>query len=255
MARSAALLKVYDMEDQLNGYSDTKKKRMGKPERAPRVSATNKLNMKLKDLVPLTEAQREMMEGFTQGSSVVASGAAGTGKSTVACYLAFKELMLGNVSQVKIIRHPVASVDLGHLPGDLQAKIDIYSLPYKDIVNDLFECGTAYEMLEKKGVLDFCSTAYLRGLTFRNCVIVFDEFQNADRKSVFTTLSRCGENCRFIICGDTRQKDVPARDSGFGYLLQLAEKMPEYFDVVNFQYSDIIRSEFCKKLIIVDETI
>ena len=249
MAKRAAALLVN------NEFADVgrvpRRKSSTKPAVAPQQQSVR--NLSLKKISPLNEAQRQMMEAFYSGSHLVAEGSAGTGKSYVGMHLALGSLLDNSVTSVKIVRSAVPSREVGFLPGSLEEKVAIYELPYKDIVNDLLQCGTAYETLSKKGVIDFMTTSYLRGLTFRNCIIVIDEFQNMTKAEVFTILTRVGENCRIIMCGDTKQKDLSPNQSGFEYLTTLAKKLPKYIDVVHFTSSDIVRSEFVKAIIIAEE--
>lgn len=244
-----------------NGYDEvvraSKRPPKEKSVKSPHIKTTTstqaKLHMSLKKVQPLNESQRQMLDSFDQGYHVVAEGSAGTGKSYLACYLALKELMLESVSSIKLVRSAVPTRSQGFLPGSLEEKSAIYELPYKDIVNDILCNGTAYEILSKKGVIEFMTTSYLRGLTFRDCVIVLDEIQNLDKGEIFTVLSRIGPNCKIIICGDTKQKDLAPNQSGFEYLMKLANKMPNYIDVVHFTSRDIVRSDFVKALIMIEE--
>jgi phosphate starvation-inducible protein PhoH len=168
-------------------------------------------------------------------------------------YLALEELVAKNISSVKIVRSAVPTREMGFLPGDLSMKSAVYELPYKDIVNDLFGCGTAYETLTKKGQIDFMTSSYLRGLTFNNTVLLIDEIQNFTKHELYSVLTRVGQNCKVIMCGDTKQTDVSARDSGFQFLCNLSAKMPKYFDRVTFLPQDIVRSEFVKAVIVAEE--
>lgn len=254
----AALLVNNEYEEYGAGSRKRSTKGGTKPTRtstkaANQAAPAQKLHLQLKRIEPLNETQRQMIDAFMDGYHVVAEGSAGTGKSYLGCYLALNELMEKNVSSVKIIRSAVPTRNQGFLPGSLEEKSAVYELPYKDIVNDLMGNGTAYEVLSKKGVIEFQTTSFLRGLTFRDCVIVLDEFQNLDKGEVFTVLSRIGPNCKIIICGDTKQKDLSPNQSGFEYLMKLSTKMPDYIDVVHFTSRDIVRSEFVKQLIMIEE--
>jgi phosphate starvation-inducible PhoH-like protein len=220
-----------------------------KPERSVvNTVATQKTNLSLKEVRPLNEAQKQMMQSFDSGLHVIAGGSAGTGKSYIAMYLGLSELMDGNIETVKIIRSAVPTRNSGFLPGSLAEKNAVYELPYRDIVNDLCSCGTAYEVLSKKGAIEFMTSGFLRGLTFKNCVIVIDEFQSMNFHEAQTILTRVGPNCRVILCGDTRQCDFDGKKdlSGYDKVVSIASRMSSYFDIVNFTKNDIVRSAFVK---------
>lgn len=217
-----------------------------------RSTTINKEHFTLKDgIKPKTEAQRQMIEGYVQGQNIVAYGSAGSGKSYVACYLGLKDLFEKEKNKIIIVRSAVPTRDMGFLPGNLDEKAEVYSIPYKAIVNDLCQNGTAWEILSKKGLIQFITTSYIRGITLDNCVIIFDEFQNCDAAELESVLTRLGENSQIIICGDTRQSDLKRRkqSSGFDWLMLVAKNMPDWFDAVHFRREDIVRSEFVKELI------
>lgn len=234
-----------------NQYEEVERNRKTKPAKSqtPRAANPNtRLNMQLKKIVALNEAQRQMISAFEQGFHVIAKGSAGTGKSYVGCFLALSELMSKNIHSVKIMRSAVPSREIGFLPGSLTEKIAVYEAPYKDIVNDLMQCGTAYESLTKKGSIEFMVTSYLRGLTFNDCVIIVDESQNMSFHELSSLMTRVGNNCRVILCGDTKQCDFTGKKdiSGFEDVVRIANKMTKHFDVVEFNISDVVRSGFVK---------
>lgn len=202
---------------------------------------------------PITSNQQAMMESFDEGFNIVASGTAGTGKSYVATYLALEKLLSKKVDKIIIVRSAVNIRSQGFLPGSLEEKEQIYTIPYKNIVDELCQSGTAWECLSKKKFIQFISTSYIRGLTLKDCVVIFDEFQNADASECESMLTRIGENCQVIMCGDTRQNDLKRKreESCHDWLMSLVS-MPElddWFDVVKFTKEDIVRSELCKAII------
>jgi phosphate starvation-inducible protein PhoH len=60
-------------------------------------------------------------------------------------------------------------------------------------------------------------------------------------------ITRMGENCRVIFCGDFRQADL--KDNGLQNFIRVLERMG-LFDLIEFQVEDIVRSEFVKSYII-----
>lgn len=207
----------------------------------------------LRQIEAKTYAQKEMFRSFFEGYHLVARGCAGTGKSFSALFLSLTQLLRGEVDKIIIIRSAVASRDIGALPGTEAEKLAVYELPYKAIVNDLLQNGAAYEILKKKGQIEFSSTSFLRGLTFENAIIIIDEYQNLNQHELYTALTRVGENVQVIVSGDTRQCDLYKEESAFAWLNKVSMNMPDWFSVVEFLPSDIIRSGFCKELILVSE--
>jgi phosphate starvation-inducible protein PhoH len=60
-------------------------------------------------------------------------------------------------------------------------------------------------------------------------------------------ITRVGENCRIIFCGDFRQSDL--KFNGIKEFLRVLKVMDE-FDLIDFEIKDIVRSDFVKKYII-----
>lgn len=213
-------------------------------------------NLNLIDVKAKTEPQRQMIQSFIAGMNLVAVGSSGTGKTFIATYLALKDVLIeGNHDKIVFVRSAVATRDQGFLPGTLEEKSEVYALPFKKIVNDICDSGTAWEVLSKKKTIEFITTSYIRGLTLDNCILVLDETQNLDDDELISILTRVGDNTQLIISGDTRQNDLfrSREKSCYDKLMIIAGKMPDEIDVINFLPQDIVRSGFVKKLIMVLE--
>lgn len=211
----------------------------------------------VKKVVPKTEAQRQMIESFMRGYNIISVGSAGTGKSYIAAYLALSALFHKEVSKIIIVRSAVPSRDMGFLPGSLHEKTEIYTIPYKQIFDELCENGTAWDILVKKGMVEFITTSYVRGITMTNSVVIVDEAQNMTFHELDSVITRLGMDTRLFVCGDTKQCDlVQKRDkSGLEDFISIASRMTEYFDTVNFTRNDIVRSELVKDWITTKEDV
>ena len=261
MSRRAALFSsAVEVDHEVVPFSRKKKEKAApSPAKAAKAVAPKVKvdNFKLMEVKPLTEGQRQMMFAFKQGVNVVASGSAGTGKTFTASYLALEKLLAKDTTKIVVVRSAVSIRSQGHLPGTQAEKEAIYTVPYKNIVNQLLQCGTAWDSLTKSGMIEFTTTTYIRGLTFDNCVVIIDEFQNMDSSEMESVLTRLGENTQVIICGDTRQNDLNRKReiSCHGWLVKLSKALPKYFDVVEFTSEDIVRSKICKAIIKAIESI
>lgn len=215
----------------------------------------NKELLTVRHITPMTWAQTNMIEGYARGANVVAVGSAGTGKSFIASYLALNSLFTKEVEKIVVVRSAVPTRDMGHLPGTLQEKSEVYTIPYKQIFNDLCENGTAWDILTKKNMVEFITTSYVRGITLENSVVIVDEFQSMTSHELYSVLTRMGKGTRLIICGDTKQTDLDGRKekSCYDWFMGVAAKMPEWFDTTNFLQQDIVRSDFVKALIMAVE--
>lgn len=225
-----------------------------------RVSSVNKkqrdkLGLEIKQINPLTHAQTEVFELFPQNHMVMI-GAPGTGKTYISIALGLKEVMeYMAYNRIVIVRSAVPTRDLGFLPGTLEEKIALYEAPYIDIVSDLFGRGDAYDILKNKGVVQFMSTSFVRGLTIDNAIVIFDEFQNATTMELHSIITRIGKNTKLVLSGDIKQNDLVGQtkkgsQSGAEQIIEIAKKMKS-FEVVQFRKEDIIRSGFVKEYLIV----
>lgn len=212
-------------------------------------------SLQVKQISPLTYSQKQFFEAFSQGYNIVADGAAGTGKTYIATYLALGKLFDRSVTRIIFLRSIVSTRDLGFLPGSLWEKAEPYWSLYKDHINELCENGTAWDILTKKNLVEFETTSFMRGKTWNDSVIIIDEVQNLTRHEIYSALTRVGKNSLVIVCGDHKQMDLAKKDDAWSYLKTLIGKTNGLFDTITFTTSDIVRSEFVKQIIIADAEI
>ena len=216
---------------------------------AKRSKTINGSGLEIVEIEPLT---RNQVRAFESENNLILHGVAGTGKTFVACYLAFDDMAKREYEKLVIIRSAVPTRDIGFLPGNEKEKASVYEEPYKDIAIDIFGRGDAYQILKTKGLVEFMTTSYIRGITLRNATIVIDECQNMSFHELDSIITRVGQGCRVILCGDFRQSDL--KNSGMNEFLNVLKRM-ECFDFIEFGIDDIVRSEFVKQYIIAKTTL
>lgn len=202
----------------------------------------------LQTIEPLTENQRL---AFQSDKNLVLHGIAGTGKTFVACYLAYRALTEREFTNLVIIRSAVPTRDIGFLPGTDKEKSAVYEEPYKDVASTLFQRGDAYSILKQKFIVEFMTTSFIRGITIDNSVILVDECQNMTFHELDSIITRVGYNCKIIFCGDFRQDDFKGKreQSGMVEFMKILEATGN-FDMIDYQIEDIVRSDFVKDYII-----
>lgn len=210
-----------------------------------------RLNLKLRDIQPMTDAQEDFFRRYDSGKSQLLIGYPGTGKTFLALYKALEELTLNKeINRVVIVRSAVPTRDLGFLPGGLDEKGEVYELPYKQVCNDLFGRGDAYEILKKHGLITFLTTSYVRGVTLDHTVVVADEFQNFTAHEADSILTRLGKSSKILFCGDFFQTDLTKnKDLDVHKFVEVLESMVNWFDETNFEVADIVRSGIVKAYI------
>ena len=226
-------------------------------------SPSTKAKLKIGDLRkvdPLNESQKKFFDFHNDASKqiIMAHGVAGTGKTYIAMYKALESVLNKEFEKVLIIRSAVQSREIGHLPGDLEEKLEQYQLPYKHIASALFTKKAdnlvypdPYERLQTQKNLDFASTSFVRGLTFDDTVVIVDECQNMNDMEINSIMTRVGHQSKIIFSGDFRQTDLYKNNdkSGLKKFIQIAENMPS-FDTIEFGPEDIVRSELVREYIL-----
>jgi len=200
-------------------------------------------NLVLQEIEPLTKNQLAV---FESDKNLVLHGCAGTGKTFISSYLAFDDIAKNYYKRLVIIRSAVSTRDIGFLPGNEKEKSSVYEQPYKDICVELFQRGDAYDILKTKGTIDFMTTSFIRGVTLRDAIILVDECQNMSFHELDSIITRVGQGCRIIFCGDFKQSDL--NKNGLQDFLRILKEMNE-FDLIEFEVHDIVRSGFVKKYI------
>lgn len=205
---------------------------------------------------PLTSTQADVFEAFDEDDlNLMLHGVAGTGKTFVAIYLALKDVLSGKQQRKKVVvvRSVVPTRDMGFLPGNAKEKARAYEAPYYSISNDLFGRGDAYETLKAKNVIEFITSSFIRGITLDNCIVIVDECQNMSAMELHSIMTRVGQNCKIIFCGDTRQDDLTSErkkeESGLSQFMRILKNM-DAFEFIEFEEDDIVRSDLVKEYII-----
>ena len=226
---------------------------MSKKKVAPSALALmNKQHFELQDAEPLNGKQHEFFANYAGGKSQVLAGSAGTGKTFMTLFKAFEEILKAKVNyrRIVIIRSAVATRDIGHLPGTLEEKQAIYEIPYVGICNELFGRGDAYALMKKNGIIDFMLTSYVRGITLDETIVIVDEFQNLTAHEADSIITRLGKGSKIIFCGDTCQTDFTRNnEKDIDKFLAVVNRMPQWFDINEFESGDIVRSGIVKEYI------
>ena len=219
-------------------------------------------DVKLEDMLklkPIGENQEQVFKTWDEGKHQFVFGAAGTGKTFVLLYKAFQDVL--NVKtqydKVVLVRSLIPTREIEFLPGDEEDKSALYQIPYRNMVQFMFQqpneqaFNMLYDRLSKQGSLYFMSTSFLRGLTFDNSIIIVDECQNLNFHELDTIITRVGQNSKICFAGDFFQTDLIKTNekNGLHDFMRVIDNMKS-FNVTEYTIADIVRSGFIREYLI-----
>lgn len=205
------------------------------------------------EIIPRNSAQEEYVEKLSNPDNKVifATGPAGTGKTMLAVLQAVKDLKCGNASKLVITR-PAVGVEgekHGFLPGDLNQKMEPWTKPVFDVLEEYYSPKQLAFMIED-GAIEISPLAFMRGRSFKDCIIIADEMQNSTEEQMKMLLTRLGEGSRALITGDLRQTDIKKDSNGLGGFVARLESMnSDLIAVVKFRREHIERAAIVSEVL------
>ena len=139
---------------------------------------------------------------------------------------------------------------MGSLPGEVDDKFLPWTLPLQEKLSELIHSSTITTLFDNN-IVKAVPVNYVRGLTFKDSVVIVDEAQNLTKSELVTILTRFGEDSTMIVIGDTLQADMGNR-SGFKEIYDtFHDEESEQNGVFCFRFtsSDIMRSDMLKFIV------
>ena len=205
---------------------------------------------------PKTKNQEDYVENIKNETNkiIIGIGPAGTGKTLFACNYAAEQLKSEKIQKI-ILTRPIVPVeeDLGYLPGKINNKMEPWTRPLFDILQEYYHNKDIVTMLQS-GKIEIAPLAYMRGRTFKNSIIIADEMQNSSPSQMLMTTTRIGEDSKLLITGDLNQSDRYENNG----LKELIKKIDDYkrlggksdgISIISFDSNDIERSKIVNKII------
>lgn len=189
-----------------------------------------------------------ILEPASEISTVIIAGPAGTGKTFIATTLGLQLVKEGVYSDLAVIPCDVED-NIGYLPGGLDEKMDLLVGPIKNALRNFFlkqdrkgrriknrpkqntensenqdnENESVKNRSIKTRLTDKINlawknwfrnipVAHARGLDFLNEFVIYDEFQDFNRKQATTLILRLGEDSKMVIAGSYEQIHAPYLD-------------------------------------------
>ncbi|QDP60462.1 MAG: putative PhoH-like protein [Prokaryotic dsDNA virus sp.] len=197
---------------------------------------------KAQPIVAKTNSQKLYLAALQRKILIVGTGSAGTGKTFVAASHAANRLVKGEVDSVVLSRPYVAmGRSSGFFPGTVHEKLEPYLKPMlKVLSNKLGE--NDYNSRLRQGRIAIQPMEAIRGMSFEDCVLIIDEAQNTTKEEMKSIVTRIGENCQLILCGDPAQTDIKG-ENGLDFITRIIFKYNVHgADVVEFGPDDVVRS-------------
>lgn len=186
-------------------------------------------------LVPKNAEQKSVLNAIENSTITVVSGKVGSGKTFLAAAKA-AEMLLDPSSPIEgivLVRPPEPlGRSVGLLPGTKEEKMLPYLIPILDGLEYMVG-KVGVERLIAQDKIEYVLVEHLRGRTFNNKFVIFDEVNNLSERATAVSLLRTGKNCKMVYCGDVRQSDVSKSGMSLFDLLQ------EEYENTPFMYREL----------------
>jgi predicted ribonuclease YlaK len=154
----------------------------------------------------ITDEQYDLLQAILAPTEeiqlIIVEAQAGTGKTFIST--------MGAKLRKKRMRYIFAPTNediLGFLPGELGEKEAPYLSPVKQAVLKLREDPTK-AINTMNGWISAHSHTYERGVNYEDETIIIDEFQNFTTHQLRKIITRCADNCKVILIGNSKQCDL-----------------------------------------------
>lgn len=185
----------------------------------------NKILNKDIKVIAKNDSQKELIQSIKNNQITLVSGRAGSGKTFCAVAMALnllkkRENKFKKIYLVKSVT-PLKGEELGYIKGTIMDKIEPHMWSFYINIEKIIGENGLKQLIETEIVKPF-PVAFMRGVTFDNCIIILDEAQNISIDNSLTFLSRIGQDCKIIVLGDTNQIDLKNKqDSSLKVILNL----------------------------------
>lgn len=211
--------------------------------------------------------QKKYLHALNNYTITLGMGASGSGKTYVACYDAGTKLIKGDVEKIVLIR-PYEQVgrSIGARPGDTKEKLLPLMQSMLDPLKEVLGEGHFQYCLDN-GKIVMEALEDVRGRSYKgNTIVIVDEAQSVDKDTMKTLVTRTGEDCKLVLCGDGAPWQIDIRGkSGLIWFSDLIKELRkfevDYLDeydewelhnnigIVEFTSADSVRSGITRMLV------
>ena len=192
----------------------------------------------------LNPTQASYLDALRTSPQVIVLGPAGTGKTWIAATHAADLFRNRQIDKIILTRPNVpCGRSLGYFPGTLEEKFAPWAVPVAEAIKERIG-KAAYEIALKSGDIELVPLEVMRGRSWKNAFVLFDEAQNSTPAEIKTFLTRIGEACTVVINGDVSQCDLD-QASGLRTVIHLIKSQMLPVPLIEFAREDIVRSGVC----------
>lgn len=206
----------------------------------------------LPTIVPRNANQELLLRKLNDDSLpvVIATGPAGSSKSLCCSIVGLRRLLEGRVKKL-IIARPVASVqgeDIGYLPGAAADKLAPTSRAVLDFLHRHVSPTEVQQMIADDRI-ELCSIGMIRGRTFEDSWVIFDEASSAHVSAFKAVITRIGAGSKLVITGDEDQSDLRCDNGLSDFMRRLGPGVPGEIEHVRFTAADVVRHPVIKTIL------
>lgn len=179
--------------------------------------------------ISLTPKQLELLDVIFNNKIIIITGPPGTSKTFMMCFAAIRLLIEGKIGKVVLTKPTTivsGSVDLGALPGELTDKVRVFANSFYQNFSEIVG-NEAQRDLQDKGIIEFSPVQYMRGYTYKDSIILADEFQNYHINELMTIITRMGRGSKIVLAGDISQNDIKSKYVAVDTMIKLMDGIKE----------------------------
>lgn len=155
--------------------------------------------------IQLNKEQKKAVNMFYEKDILFLLGDFGSGKTLCAVHTALEYLDKKECSSIWITR-PILKNNLSTLPGTIDEKMEPYIFPIKQNI-EVCRGKDKMDRMLRNGIIKIMPIEVSKGVTFKNSVVIVDEFQDMVYSDFRNILTRVGNDSKIIFCGSEEQID------------------------------------------------
>lgn len=209
----------------------------------------------LPPIIPKTDNQKlAMMALYDPSISLtILSAPAGAGKSWITGSVASDLFLQHKLEQIIVARPYIQTGRTsGFKPGSTLEKLYPYVRNILDPIEQRLGKGAFENALKdgQRGAIQVQEVESIRGRSFdSSSFLCLDEAQQTLPEEMESIVTRVGEHCKLVVCGDLEQSDIKQK-SGMEWLIDFVDRHNiKGVAQVNFTIDDCVRSGFVKNVL------